>query len=154
MDIQTTQSLSIPVLMLHHKGPYETISSKFDQLWGWINSNNIPVKRCIGIYWDNPDVVPTNELRSAACFEIADGYTPPALPDGIEVGSIAGGEYAVTRVVGPYENLEWAWSAFTSQVEEKLGRTISQNPAFECYVNDPSDTPADQLITDLYMPLE
>ncbi len=155
MDIQISFSVSFPVLMLRHRGPYETLSSKFDQLWGWVSSNDVPMKRWIGIYWDNPEIVPSNELRSAACLELADGYNPPTpLPDGAELGSIAGGEYAITRVVGPYESLEAAWSAFTSEIENRLNRTISENPAFEVYINDPSDTPAEQLITDLCMPLE
>jgi AraC family transcriptional regulator len=71
----------------------------------------------------------------------------------LEITSLAGGDHATTRFVGPYEQMAPVWSQLTQYCEETLGRRISDNPAFEVYVNDPSDTPANQLITDLYMPL-
>lgn len=146
---------SVPVLMLRHRGSYEEMGPVFDKLWEWATSTGVPIKRAIGIYYDNPDHVPVNHLRSAACIEVPAGYQlgdTGGLP--IEMGSIASGEYATTRFTGPYEKLEPVWTEFTNHVEIKLNRTISKNPAFEVYVNDPSDTPADQLITDLYMPVE
>lgn len=154
MNVQIIQSNPIPVIMLAHIGPYEQLSAKFDQLWGWVTSHNVPVQRTIGIYWDNPEVTPSNQLRSAACVEVPAGFAlgdKAGLP--LEVQHIAGGEYATTRYVGPYEAMEPVWAQFTDHILNALGRKISENPAFEVYVNDPSDTPASQLITDLYMPL-
>lgn len=154
MNVQVTQLAPIRVLMVRHTGPYEELSSVFDELWAWVESNHLPVQRTIGIYWDNPDFVAASRLRSAACVEIQRGTAIPAangLP--IEQSELAGGEYAITRFVGPYEELTPVWTDFTRYIERTLRRQISQNPAFEVYVNDASDTPAQQLITDLYMPL-
>jgi AraC family transcriptional regulator len=155
MNVQVIDLAPIRVVMLRHTGPYDEVEKVFEQLWNWAQKNNVPTRRTIGIYWDNPDVVPASRLRSAACFELPAGYQigdRGGLPLAVE--EIAGGPYATTRFVGPYEDLAPVWTSLTEYVEGPLGRRISSNPAFELYVNDPGDTPPQQLITELYMPLE
>lgn len=154
MNAQVIQIPPIPVVMIRHTGSYDDLGPEFDRLWNWIEANRIPAQRTIGIYWDNPDFTPTSQLRSAACFEVPIGYQLPntgGMP--ITQEQIAGGEYATTRFVGPYERLAPVWTALTAYCEQTIRRTISDNPAFEVYVNDASETPPDQLITELYMPL-
>ena len=154
MDVHIIQQSPIRIAKVRHTGPYEQISSAFERLWEWVEAHQVPASRTIGLYFDNPDFVPTDELRSAACVEIPHSYdvmnrtgTP------VEVGMISGGDYATTRYMGPYEAMEPVWSEFTQHVENNLKRALSDDPAMEVYVNDPSDTPADRLITDLYLPL-
>ncbi len=154
MNVQVTQEFPIRVLMMRHRGSYEGIGPVFDRLWSFIESNHIETQRTIGIYYDNPDFTPEAQLRSAACFEVRGGYqltSNGGLP--ITVEEIPGGTYATTRFVGPYEGLGKVWTDFTNYIENTLRRQISDNPAFEVYVNDASETPSSQLITDLYMPL-
>ena len=155
MFVKVIQQDPIHVVMLRHTGPYDQISGTFDQLWNWVSSNNVQVQRMIGIYYDNPDVTPASQLRSAACVEVPAGFqitNSGGLP--LEIQDIAGGAYATMRFVGPYEKLAPVWSNFTQYIEGTLKRKISDpNPAFEVYVNDPSSTPPNQLITDLFMPL-
>ncbi|MBS1718570.1 MAG: GyrI-like domain-containing protein [Armatimonadetes bacterium] len=153
MDAQVIQLAPFPIAMIRHKGPYDQIGPKFDQLWGWIGQNNVPAIRTLGLYWDNTDYTPAAQLRSAACVEVPAGFQMPAGSEPVELGQVAGGAYATTKCVGPYENLAAAWTELTKQIEGPMGRKISENPAFEVYVNDPSDTAPDQLITELYMPV-
>lgn len=154
MNVQIVNEAPIQIAQIRHSGPYEQLSPKFDELWRWVEAYSVPVKRCIGIYWDNPEFVPPQQLRSAACAELPFGYAPEGLAGTkIELGTLAGGEYAVTRFIGPYEQLGPVWSQFTNEIERNMRRTISENPAFEVYVNDAATTPPQQLITDLYMPL-
>lgn len=154
MNVQVVQLPAIRVVMLRHTGPYEELSAEFDRLWAWVTRNNVPVQRTIGIYWDNADYVPASKLRSAACVEVRAGFgltDRGGLPLTLE--EIAGGVYATTRFVGPYEDLAPVWTNLTNYIERTLRRDISDEPAFEVYVNDASDTPPSQLITELYMPL-
>lgn len=154
MNAQIVQLAPIRVVSLGHVGPYEGLSAEFDRLWTWVTAQNVPATRTIGIYWDNPDVTPANQLRSAACVEVPPEFT---LGDTgglmLALGTIAGGSYAMTRFVGPYERLAPVWSDLTRYVERDLRRTISEEPAFEVYVNDASETPPNELITELYMPV-
>lgn len=155
LNAQIVNLAPIHVLMVRHTGSYDGISPVFDQLWSWIESHGIQTKRTIGVYWDDPDTTPTARLRSAACFEIADGTAIPPDTGGmaIEATYIQGGQYVTTTFTGPYEKLAPVWSNLTSYTQNTLGKQISDNPAFEIYVNDASETPADQLITELYMPV-
>lgn len=139
-----------------HRGAYNQIGPKFEQLWGWVGPNNVPAEKTLGIYWDNPEFTPEAELRSAACVQVPLGYEPPAgfAGQGFQLGNLAAGDYAMTTVTGPYEELEAAWGQFMQMIEGQLGREISDNPAFEVYVNDPSDTAPADLITEFYMPLK
>lgn len=142
------------VVMLRHSGDYEALSEKFDQLWEWVEANQVPVLRTIGIYYDNPDFVPTHQLRSAACVEVRTGFQlvdRGGLP--LELGTLMGGEYATLRHVGPYDELGRIWSEMTTQIEGPMGRQISDEPAYEVYVNDASDTEPQNLVTELFMPL-
>ncbi|RYG44768.1 hypothetical protein EON79_14205 [bacterium] len=154
MDVQVVQLDRLRIVMLRHVGPYEGLASAFDRLFEWVEANDVPVQRTIGIYYDNPEFVPADRLKSAACAEIPIDYIMRNRGGlDIELGDIAAGPYAVTRYVGPYENMEPAWAEFTKHIEGRLMREISDKPAFEVYVNDVSDTPPAQLITELYMPL-
>jgi len=154
MDVQLIPLAPIRVVMIRHRGPYDELSLKFDQLWSWANRHGVPGQRTIGIYWDNPDFVSASRLRSAACIEIdATCFVPAGDGLAIEVSQIAAGTYATTRFVGPYEDLAPVWSNLTRYIENGLRRRISNDPAFEIYVNDASDTPPQQLITELYMPV-
>jgi AraC family transcriptional regulator len=159
MNVQITSIAPIHTVMLKRFGPYEGISETFDQLYGWVESQRVPVQRMIGVYWDNPEFVQASKLRSVACVEVPESYqiTDRA---GLRAGlpllleDIPGGEYATARHVGPYEQLGPAWEELTRQVEGQMGRRIREKDgAFEVYVNDPSETPPQHLITELYMPL-
>jgi len=154
MNVQVNNYLAIRVVMIRHRGPYENLSISFDDLWKWVEANGVPAQRTIGIYWDNPDEVAVHKLRSAACVEVPTSYqisNQGSLP--LEIGEIAGGDYATTRFMGPYEDLGPVWTQFTRYIEGTLRRRISNEPAFEVYVNDASDTPPQQLVTELFMPL-
>lgn len=155
MNAQVVQLPTFRVVMIRHLGPYEGLSPEFDRIWKWATAHNVPVQKTIGIYWDNPDFTPAPQLRSAACLEVPHGYqltSPDGLP--LESSEVPGGPYATTRYVGPYEQMAPVWTSFTNHIERTLRRQIREDiPAFEVYVNDPSDTPPHQLITDLYMPV-
>jgi DNA gyrase inhibitor GyrI len=74
MNAQIIHCEPVRIVTLRHTGSYDDIGPVFDQLWTWVTSQNVPVQRTIGIYWDNPDETPVARLRSAACVEIPGDY--------------------------------------------------------------------------------
>lgn len=154
MNAQVVRLAPIPIVLLRHTGPYDLMMPVFEQLWAWVEAHNVPGMRTIGIYYDNPDFTPAPQLRSAACVEVPAGFVvteSDGLP--LEEAKIAGGDYVTMRFVGPYEALEPVWTELTSYAEGTLRRTISDNPAFEVYVNDPEEVAPSELITELYLPV-
>jgi len=154
MDAQVIDLKPIRVVMLRHTGPYDQLDRVFERLWKWVESQNIPAQRTIGIYYDNPDFTHVSALRSAACVEVPTGFQPGDT-DGLnlELSEISGGTYVTLQYVGPYEDLASVWQDLTKSIERNLKRTISEKPAFEVYVNDASETDPKDLITELYMPI-
>ena len=156
IDVKVGPMRAIKVAMLNHYGSYDTIGDTFEKLFQWVETFNVPVQRTIGIYYDNPDFVKEKDLRSAACVEVPDHFqiTDRGNLSLLILSSIPGGEYASARFVGPYDKLSAVWTEMTSIIEEQRGLTINGTAAaFEVYVNDAEDTPPNQLITELYMPL-
>jgi AraC family transcriptional regulator len=155
MNAQVIQLDPIRVVMLRHTGSYDGIPEAFDRLWQWVEAQSVPAQRTIGMYWDNAEHTPESQLRSAACVEVPESYSiQNAGRLSLELKEISGGSYATIRHTGPYDDLERVWSRLTDYIESDLGRTVGRGPAFEVYVNDPSDTPAHQLVTELYMPVQ
>ena len=76
-----------------------------------------------------------------------------SLPPGLEEVGLAGGRHAVLRVVGPYEGLRAAYDWIRSEGLAAAGLAYAAGPSFEVYRNDPSDTPPDALITDIFEPV-
>lgn len=153
IDLITMQPMS--VVMIEHRGSYDKLTLVFDQLWEWVERYEVPVTRTLGVFLDNPDHKIAWLLRSAACVEVPADYEIPA-KDGLKLikTEVGGGRYAMTRYVGPYDEMKPVWQEFTRRIEQELGYTITDAAAIEVYVNDASDTPPDQLITDLYMPVQ
>lgn len=139
-------------IIRHHRGSYMKIGIEFEQLCGWLASKGLagPRTRLVGLYYDDPSIVPEPELRSAA---------GAILPQQIELeapyekADIPAGKYAVLRFKGPYAELHRAWEWLYGQWLPQSGYEPANAPGFEEYVNSPSATPPADLLTDICLPL-
>jgi AraC family transcriptional regulator len=55
---------------------------------------------------------------------------------------------------GPYEGLLATWQKVMGEWMPASGLTIRHAPTFEIYVNDPDNTPPDELLTEICIPVE
>jgi effector-binding domain-containing protein len=69
----------------------------------------------------------------------------------IQAGEIPEGQVATCLYTGPYTEIEAAYSALTEWVEENGYEAAGM--AYEIYLNDPSETPPEQLMTQIAFPL-
>ena len=143
---------AITVVALRHTGPYHLIGPKFTELMGWVNRHNVPMGLGVAIYYDNPDEVAAQDLRSDACMMAPADYVLPEA-DGLDIRieRIASGEYATVTHVGSYEGIGDCWARFMGQAMPKTGRDFGDAPPFEIYRNNCMVTPEKDLRTDLYM---
>ena len=103
----------------------------------------------VGVYYDDPSVVPADDLRSHAGVIWAGGD----VPDGLEKVTLQGGTYAVLTFKGPYSGLAAAYQYLYGPWLAQTKAELRDAPSFEVYLNDPTDTPAADLLTDIHMPL-
>ncbi len=152
-DVSIQQSEPIVLVGLFHKGPYGEIGKAFEKLnvFGQQNGLYGPEMRSLGVYFDDPDIVDTQELSSYAGI-VEHEVTEPELP--FERIKINGGRFAVMRFKGPYAQLSSAYHWFYGTWLSLSEYVLRDAPCIEDYLNDPRQVAPGDLLTDIYMPIE
>ncbi|KQU67739.1 MULTISPECIES: GyrI-like domain-containing protein [unclassified Rhizobacter] len=73
--------------------------------------------------------------------------------DRIDCQAIPAGRWAVFRHTGPYDTLWQTWRAIYRDWVPSASAELRDAAPFEDYVNDPSQVPAEALITDIHIPV-
>lgn len=152
-DVKMRNIAPLTLVGIPHQGSYMEIGKSFDKLFALAVSRNIaPVDaRSIAIYYDDPDVVAEDSLRSVAALVPTQAIAAEAPLTSV---SIAGGDYAILRHRGAYGELHQAYRWFYGEWMAVSGHALRDAPCFEDYLNDPKDTPPSELLTDIYVPLQ
>jgi AraC family transcriptional regulator len=82
---------------------------------------------------------------------VGEGFVPQGA---IGVQTIPGGEYAMLTHLGAYQKLGESYAKLLGQWLPRSGRELRSTPCFEIYLNAPDTTDPEDLITDIYAPLE
>ncbi len=138
---------------LPHVGAYHQIGVAFQQVAAVFSARGLwrHAQGLVGVYYDSPADVPEPDLRSHA------GVVVPAelaLPDGLEEVLLPGGRHAVLTLRGPYTGLQAAWTHLYGVVlPAEAGEVPANTPPYELYLNDPSDTAPQDLVTEIRVAL-
>jgi AraC family transcriptional regulator len=151
MEIEIQQLPAMRLACIRHTGPYWQIGTAFDALGAWARDHGLPDKLRVAMYYDDPGSTPESELRSDAGFILPEEYAKVA--DGATLVEVSGGTYAVARHTGHYQGLSQAWGRF-HEAFHAGGYRMALRPSLEIYRNDCTDVSADQLITDMCIPVE
>jgi len=103
------------------------------------------------VFHDDPDAVPSPDLRSHAGVIVASDF-PIETPLG-EV-QLPAGRYAVVRHLGPYRGLSEAYDELFSVWLPTSGHEPGEAPLFETYLLSAQDTPPEKLETEIYLKLK
>jgi AraC family transcriptional regulator len=153
MKVQIKTLQPMRVAFMRHVGPYDEVGATWDKLLPWLGKEGYlgADAQFIGICHDDPEVTPPERIRYDACVTVSEQFAP----DGdIGVQSIPGGEYAMITHLGPYNKLGETYSKLLGEWLPRSGRVLRSTPCFESYLNDPGSTEPEDLITDIYAPLE
>ena len=141
------------VAFVRHVGPYRQVGHAWGKLAAWAGPRGLfgPDSLAIGVGHDDPDVTPSDKLRYDACITVDGSITPHG-----EVGvqEVGGGEYAVFTHRGPYETVSQTLARFCGEWLPTSGRELRSAPCLSIFRNSPENTPPEDLLTDIYMPLE
>lgn len=141
------------VVFMRHVGPYDQVGNVWQKLYSWAAKRNLlgPNTSAIGVSYDDPDITPPERIRCDACLSVNASVEPEGE---VAIQLIGGGEYATTTHVGPYDKLSDTYARLCGQWLPASGREIKSEPALEFFRNSPADTKPEELITDIYIPLE
>lgn len=153
MEVRLEKRKPLRVAFVRHIGPYQECGSAWEKLCTFAAQKGLfgPDTLRIGIGHDNPDETPAEKLRYDACLTVNDQLQATGE---IGVQELAGGEYAVVIHRGSYATLADAYRWMFREWLPKNGRRLRSAPCFEIYVSDPANTPTEEIITEIYFPLE
>jgi len=155
IDVRITTLPARRLLAVAHHGDYQGIGPVFDRVYATAAALGLlrPDTVSLGIYHDDPDATPKDQLRSHACVSIPDDFQLEKAPDGCELLNLPGGEHAIGIHKGPYRTLHDSYRWFFGQWLPSSGREPAHTPVHEIYLNDPQTTPEAELITHICLHL-
>jgi AraC family transcriptional regulator len=135
-----------------HSGAYLQIDRAMDRLFTALAAQNklAPDQAMCALFFDDPDLVPVEALRSRACSPIADDL-PLVAP--LEEIVLRGGRYARLRYRGPYTDMREAYRWLLGVWLPQSGYEPDDDPIFETYLNNPQHVAPADLLTDIHLPL-
>lgn len=152
IEVMVKKTEPMTVAFIAKKGPYSLISQTFGELYGWIGEKGyIPSGPPVGVYFNDPQQVPAEELLWELCSPIAGDVTSSG-PDerGLGVRRVEGMEVAATIHKGPYDKIGPVYGALAGWIMEN-GYEIA-GPPEEVYLSDPGQTPPQELLTEVRFP--
>lgn len=151
-DVTITTLPTNDLIAVPHKGSYMGIGKAFESLFGTLYARGLfrPGMQMIGIYLDDPSLVPAEDLRSFACVSAGEDISADAP---LVRQHLDGGTYAVLRHKGPYADMHLAYQWLYESWLPASGREIRDTVMFERYINNPRDVPPTELLTDIHLPL-
>lgn len=151
-DVEMKRIPTRRLAALLHKGSYIETGSCFEKLSSTASSLNLwpQVQGMIGVHYDDPNVVAEANLRCHAGLIISQ---KAAVPEGLEEVRLAGGNHAVLHYKGPYTTIKVAYDYLYGEWLPNSGQDPADAPCYEFYLNAPSDTAPEDLLTDICLPL-
>lgn len=103
------------------------------------------------VYHDDPKVTPVEKLRTDVCMVVPQKITPKG---DIGFRQIPAGRYAVFLYKGSYEHLQTVYDTIYGKYLPGMECTLRDEASAERYMNDPRNTASEELLTEIYIPVE
>ncbi len=152
LEVEIRQRPPRQVACVRHVGPYDGVAEAWDELAIWLAAEGLfgPGVERLGLRDDDPGITPRDQLRYDACATLDFDFE---LSGNVRRGQIPGGEFAVARHTGPYQDLGETYDRLIGHWLPLAGREPAEPPCIEQYWNNPEDTPAEELETDVFLRL-
>lgn len=140
----------LEVVALRRNGnDYAAVAEGYGRLFAWAGAAGLMehFQGIFGIALD--DVLSVDDARFDAC--VALGHVEP--PDEFRLLQVPGGHYACLTYRGDYAGLPDAEARLMATTLLDLDAELADTPMLHEYLNDPDETPAEDLLTAIYVPL-
>ena len=150
MKVEIVDLTPMRAFVYRHRGPMNVVKDTYSRLWKWQIENGIAGKtrEAIGICYG--DITGDDEFRYYAGI-VWD--QPIKVAGDVEVCDVPGGKYGCFRLVGSHDGIPSAFHHMYGEWLPASGLVPDDRPALEIYRNNPFDTAANELITDLLIPV-
>lgn len=157
-NVTFTQKDAFQAIGIKHQGSYMLIGPKYERLFTWLGKyNKCPdLKRLYARYYDDPNTVPEEKLRSEVLLELTKTDDLPPLDSDMELITVPAQKYVTVEHKGPYEHLQdtYNWFFGTWLMDPKNQLEFAEQPTLEEYVNSPEDTKPEDLMTLIHVAIK
>lgn len=170
LKIQIVDISKITYVFTRHIGSYTECNKAWHRLMFWVGKKIVLSKLTFwrksaqilndetvyfGLCYDDPDKV--KDCRYDACFSVTSEVKKSIenkLPNGIQLGEIVEGKYAMTLIKGSYTTFYNVYSELYNGQTIDLNAIDFTKPSLEKYLNSPKNTKPEDLLTEIYIPLK
>lgn len=149
--IEIIETEKTPLHGFFHQGDYLEVGAVFEKLFMYAGSKQLLDEntRSIGLYFDDPQSVNKEKLRSMACITFPENtvFNGDDAPEPMEIPA---GKCATLLFKGSYAELEKPYNWFFGEWLPNSGHEAADFPPFEEYLNDPKDTAPRELLTRIH----
>ncbi len=128
----------------------EVMKQDFETLYDFMEQHAISTDRIPFTIYDTFDIFKGN-ASYVACIPLEENVP---LDDSWVRGTVEEGDALKTMHKGSYLHLGNGWMTAISYARMKKIKTRKHPMGYEFYLNDPANTPPQELITEIYMPLK
>lgn len=153
VEVKTIEPIT--VAFARHIGSYAEIIETWLQLALEVGMNHLSSENTlkISIAHDSHEITPTEKLRYDACvtLDTLANFKPKGH---IGIQTLRAGKYAIITHHGPIESIESTYRILFGLWLPQSGYEPADHPNFMVHRKMPYATPAESLITDIYLPLK
>lgn len=134
-------------------GDATSADSAWSKLGRFMKSNGLlsAQTRWIGISFDDPSITEQQRCRFYACGSVAGSIKASGE---FAFRTIKAGKYAVFTHTGSYLHLHRTYDALQAYLQNRNELVLRSGLTLEKYINSPRNTPEDQLVTKIFIPIE
>jgi len=154
VDMQTKTLADQKVVFTLKIGPYADAANRaWFSLMQYGYSNRIITSKTtkIGITYDMPEFTHEERIRYCACITV--GHNHKAEGD-IGTKLIQGGRFATFIHQGPYAELCHTYDYIYKNWYSENKAILGNQPSFSIYLTDPGEVEPENLLTEIYVPIE
>ncbi|QBZ83250.1 Right origin-binding protein [Hydrogenovibrio crunogenus] len=155
MNIDLIEFEHTMIAALEHRGPAEKIENSLKIFREWRKTtpySPVTSHRSFGLVYDDPDTVEPANFRFDLCAEVT--KTIPDNAQGLVNKTIPGGKCAVLRHEGSLKTIGDKVRHLYCNWLPNSSEELRDFPCFFHYTNLNGEMPEDELITDIYLPLQ
>lgn len=142
------------ILCVRVLGNYESpnIQTAWGKLMGYLFQNQLfyPTIEMLGIVHDHPEIAGEALYHYEACVTL---QQPRKSEGEFTVKELSAGKYAIFTYQGPYEGLDPIYSLILKDWLFKSNYELREAPLFDQYLNTPDNTPPEELLTRICIPI-
>ena len=147
-EILTKTMDKMTIAYVERVGSYDQLEPILGQLAAYAQKKGL-TGNMVGLYYDDPDVIPEESLRCELGIQVKEGFKPDS---GYLVKEIPAHHVVYAIMRGPYEKIALEYPNIRKWMEEK--RYKMSGPVTEIYLEGGPSVPPEQFVTEVQFPVE